>query len=604
MVEVTEILLESIWRSSQVVQPRLCPLNDYISHVIRQSRISLYTLKCAIIYFVRMSRHLQDKRWRSRVRLFCGRRMFLGSVIIASKYLYDRTYSNSMWAKILSLDIKEVNQIQMDFLETLNYDLYISKELDSVWSQMLENFINFLKAKHNEETKEKSRLIARIQKRDIFPSPKCSHGILDTLSNTSSSINSEIGDYPNSPVSPETSVKTLSSFDEERERESLEGHDIVKNHESDETIYYNAMNSSESRKIQEYRPYVKVLIQVIFLYSKNNLLPVNEKKVIELPKLATNPDILFVNSYHRMNGSEKLLRYSGMMATQQYSFYRKRKQLYGNKLNSKAAKLNTLKYNFKKLFPNHHLLMGAYASYNPYQTSGYYSDTESKHPSHFHVYKKKINYQQIKEADDRLCGGLNPCQVHDEEYDLQKMSCEEKINEKFKESNDEYYKEMNSSASSSTSSSSEWESLLYDDSSTLLESSDEDENTFVNDDDDDTNTNTNTNVNDNNDDNTPHYNGSFFGKIEQDSWKYEQQNSVLLKECENDQKIESLKKENKTTNLQYLNKKLITPISKTIPEISETTKMMNCSYNLPSKPLMTCSINKHIYHEKIIYPNM
>ncbi|OUM56331.1 hypothetical protein PIROE2DRAFT_32403, partial [Piromyces sp. E2] len=76
---------------------------------------------------------------RSKIRLFCGRRMFLGSVIIASKYLYDRTYSNSMWAKILGLDIKEVNNIQMDFLEALNYELFISKELDIIWSQMLEN---------------------------------------------------------------------------------------------------------------------------------------------------------------------------------------------------------------------------------------------------------------------------------------------------------------------------------------------------------------------------------------------------------------------------------------------------------------------------------
>ncbi|CAJ0924033.1 3075_t:CDS:2 [Entrophospora sp. SA101] len=39
----------------------------------------------------------------------CGRRMFLASLIIASKYLQDKNYSNTAWSKICGLQVEEIN---------------------------------------------------------------------------------------------------------------------------------------------------------------------------------------------------------------------------------------------------------------------------------------------------------------------------------------------------------------------------------------------------------------------------------------------------------------------------------------------------------------
>jgi len=571
MVEVTEILIESIWRSSQIMQQSLCPLNEYLNHVIRQSKISLYTLKCSIIYFVRMSRQLQDKRWRNKVRLFCGRRMFLGSVIIASKYLYDKTYSNSVWAKILSLDIKEVNNIQMDFLDALNYDLYVSEELDSIWSQMLENFIVYLKARHDEEEEEAKEAKEKPELNSIsstvdqsmpFPTPRCSPKDLKKSSNIIYT------DYPNTPVSPEnyysssTSFRSLSDDNNGNDGDKNEmkfsknpimfkpttmesqlnsfPHAINNYNNYNYNYNYNHhINSNENnnnnnnvimkmKKLEEYRPFVKVLIQVIFMYSKNVSLPIGEKKIIELPRFTTTTDYLFVNSNHGMNDYSYNYnynyncrsKYSELMST--CSFYRKKQYLYQHqKLNNnnndndkKKTKLNFFRYHFNKIFPNHHL-MNAMSSYT--QSSGYYSDSTINHPSTFHLYKKRVDYRSIREANDRLNQEYYQQYPLSENVKLQNPSFEFSNND---ENINDYYGHETKESIFSVISSNEENSLDDDDddddeSSTLIESSSDEEDSDL--DSDITRT-------------TAKMNKNFFGMMEPSYWTSEQQGVYITTE--------------------------------------------------------------------------
>ncbi|CAJ0847458.1 17520_t:CDS:2 [Entrophospora sp. SA101] len=58
----------------------------------------------------------------------CGRRMFLASLIVASKYLQDNNYSNNAWSKISGLSLKEINSIERRFLQLIVYNLYVSEE--------------------------------------------------------------------------------------------------------------------------------------------------------------------------------------------------------------------------------------------------------------------------------------------------------------------------------------------------------------------------------------------------------------------------------------------------------------------------------------------
>jgi hypothetical protein len=67
--------------------------------------------------------------------------MFLAAVIVASKYLQDRNYSNRAWAKISGLPVKEINANEFVFLNVAKYDLYVGEALYKRWSGVLLNHV-------------------------------------------------------------------------------------------------------------------------------------------------------------------------------------------------------------------------------------------------------------------------------------------------------------------------------------------------------------------------------------------------------------------------------------------------------------------------------
>jgi Cyclin len=67
--------------------------------------------------------------------------MFLAAVIVASKYLQDRNYSNRAWAKISGLPVKEINANEFVFLKVAKYDLYVGECLYKRWSGVLLNHV-------------------------------------------------------------------------------------------------------------------------------------------------------------------------------------------------------------------------------------------------------------------------------------------------------------------------------------------------------------------------------------------------------------------------------------------------------------------------------
>ncbi|GAA5940818.1 cyclin family protein [Sporobolomyces koalae] len=69
--------------------------------------------------------------------LLCGRRMFLASLISASKYLQDRNYSNRAWAKISGLEIKEINTNERAFLALVGWELHLKADDFKRWTNRL-----------------------------------------------------------------------------------------------------------------------------------------------------------------------------------------------------------------------------------------------------------------------------------------------------------------------------------------------------------------------------------------------------------------------------------------------------------------------------------
>ena len=51
--------------------------------------------------------------------------MFLAALMVASKFLQDRTYSNRAWSRISGLSARELEKLERIFLCTIQFDLVV-----------------------------------------------------------------------------------------------------------------------------------------------------------------------------------------------------------------------------------------------------------------------------------------------------------------------------------------------------------------------------------------------------------------------------------------------------------------------------------------------
>ncbi|PKI84842.1 hypothetical protein MVES_001050 [Malassezia vespertilionis] len=79
-------------------------------------------------------------------------REILPAIVVASKFLQDRTYSNRTWSKISGLPTKEVEQIERVFLHAIEYDLVVEELLWTSWTQELASRWNRTKDIPSEST--------------------------------------------------------------------------------------------------------------------------------------------------------------------------------------------------------------------------------------------------------------------------------------------------------------------------------------------------------------------------------------------------------------------------------------------------------------------
>ncbi|KAI4248651.1 MAG: hypothetical protein LQ352_005871 [Teloschistes flavicans] len=67
----------------------------------------------------------------------CGRRMFLASLILASKYLQDRNFSARAWSKISGLKAYEINANELAFVKAVQWKLHIPEPVFQRWTDIV-----------------------------------------------------------------------------------------------------------------------------------------------------------------------------------------------------------------------------------------------------------------------------------------------------------------------------------------------------------------------------------------------------------------------------------------------------------------------------------
>jgi hypothetical protein len=71
--------------------------------------------------------------------LLCPRRTFLAALLLASKFLQDRSYSNKAWAKLTGLPAREVGRCERALFACLEWRLWVGKESPSAPIDGLDN---------------------------------------------------------------------------------------------------------------------------------------------------------------------------------------------------------------------------------------------------------------------------------------------------------------------------------------------------------------------------------------------------------------------------------------------------------------------------------
>lgn len=145
-------MIESIWQPNyRSNQDSVVPLRTFIQEVLKRSRTTYSTLQTALFYIFRSRPDFEAYLIRMRntkstgcwedAYVSCGRRMFLASLVVASKFVQDKTYRNSAWAKIAGLPVNEVNAAERIFLNMIQHRLYIHQSTFERWHHLLHKHV-------------------------------------------------------------------------------------------------------------------------------------------------------------------------------------------------------------------------------------------------------------------------------------------------------------------------------------------------------------------------------------------------------------------------------------------------------------------------------
>lgn len=144
LVDSAAILVQTIWPAS--IDPSSTtiaaadPLKRFIQETLRRSRTSYSTLQLALYYLIKLQPFIlaqrasnyqhpnnanTDPTAATTIKLRCGRRGFLASLMIASKYVQDRNYSTAAWSKISGLSLSELSTNELAFLAALDWNAHV-----------------------------------------------------------------------------------------------------------------------------------------------------------------------------------------------------------------------------------------------------------------------------------------------------------------------------------------------------------------------------------------------------------------------------------------------------------------------------------------------
>ncbi|CAG8447005.1 15949_t:CDS:2 [Acaulospora morrowiae] len=69
-------------------------------------------------------------------------RTFTVALMLSNKFLDDNTYTNKTWSEVTNIPVSEINTMEMEFLSSLNYQLYVSEQQFFDWVRNMITFVS------------------------------------------------------------------------------------------------------------------------------------------------------------------------------------------------------------------------------------------------------------------------------------------------------------------------------------------------------------------------------------------------------------------------------------------------------------------------------
>ncbi len=103
-------------------------------------------------------------------------RMVTIGLLLGSKFLDDNTFQNRSWSEVSGISVAELNTMEMDWLETMNWELYINLDTNQDYQQWLQSWDDWRKDKNAQRKTTLDRLApldTNVQRpRPAYPTPQ------------------------------------------------------------------------------------------------------------------------------------------------------------------------------------------------------------------------------------------------------------------------------------------------------------------------------------------------------------------------------------------------------------------------------------------------
>ena len=99
-------------------------IEDYLNRIQKYSELEDSTLIIALIYIDRI---LENKN--IKLSIYNVHRILFTAILLAIKYNEDKIYENSLYAEVFGVSNKELNNLESEFLDLIEFKLFIAKKV-------------------------------------------------------------------------------------------------------------------------------------------------------------------------------------------------------------------------------------------------------------------------------------------------------------------------------------------------------------------------------------------------------------------------------------------------------------------------------------------